>query len=76
MNRKIPWVTFSTVMVSVKFLQVLETQDKNAKALFRRGQAHFHTKNFEKAEEDFRAFKLIEPGGQYMILENQSKILK
>ncbi|KAJ3081647.1 Tetratricopeptide repeat protein 9A [Quaeritorhiza haematococci] len=41
--------------------QVLKLDDKNAKAYFRRGQAHFASNSLDKAESDFRKAAELEP---------------
>ncbi|XP_068731003.1 tetratricopeptide repeat protein 9C-like [Montipora capricornis] len=41
--------------------EALKLQPENAKALFRRGQCHFHMKDFDKAQNDLQAAEKLEP---------------
>jgi len=41
--------------------KALEYDQSNIKSLYRRGQAHFHTKDFDKSEKDFLHIKSIDP---------------
>ena len=44
--------------------QALNLKPDNAKALFRRGQAYFYLKNFDRAEADLKAAAKNEPTGR------------
>ena len=51
------------------FVQALGINANYAKALFRRGQAHNHLDEIDKAEADMRAVLALEPEGTIMDMD-------
>ena len=55
---------FHWLQYAQSFLQALEVQPGNAKALFRRGKAHIRRGDYDKAEKDLKEAQKIEPNGR------------
>lgn len=51
--------------------QVLKKDPKNAKALYRRGQANFGLNDYEMAIKDLKKAKALQPGDSAIIKEIQ-----
>lgn len=54
--------------------EVLNVEENNSKALYRLGQAQFHTGDFEKAVDNLN--KAIKAGASGKAAKNEKKILK